>query len=354
MKRRIGTVAIGLAAVAALIAVPAAMAAYASPKLTITQTATGTVVKASLDPNDDPTAAVLIVAPNGTQLTTTQAPGTVLGPVKAIVKALDLAGADLPLEGQLIVAAPGQIPAATQAACIGPGVVPLATWVMVLTAAGQTLQVPTYLVKTGGALAQIGPAVIAICLPPPDVPVGTPGRATFGAKVYSAELAINGVFSPVTAGAWVSSWVPYTPGTGKRESRRTSHRSSDDRSWRCVHLGEGLRKGRSRYRVRHAGRAATRWRDRDGHRRLGEVEADDAQAREGIGEREVRGEVRGRDVLPRRRSRNGRVGTRGVRDAPAAPRRHPVREPDGERVRREEQGRQEEVATSQACTGAGP
>jgi hypothetical protein len=215
MKRRIGTVAIGLAALAALIAVPAAMAAYASPKLTITQTATGTVVKASLDPNDDPTAAVLIVAPNGTQLTTTQAPGTVLGPVKALVKALDLAGADLPLEGQLIVAAPGQIPAATQAACIGPGVVPLATWVMVLTAAGQTLQVPTYLVKTGGALAQIGPAVIAICLPPPDVPVGTPGRATFGAKVYSAELAINGVFSPVTSGAWVSSWVPYTAGAGK-------------------------------------------------------------------------------------------------------------------------------------------
>ena len=37
-----------------------------------------------------------------------------LGPVNAIVKALDLAGADLPLEGQLVVAAPGQVPAATQ------------------------------------------------------------------------------------------------------------------------------------------------------------------------------------------------------------------------------------------------
>ena len=50
-------------------------------------------------PNDDPTARVAINAPAGTQLTTTQAPGTVLGPVRAIVKALDLAGADLPLEG---------------------------------------------------------------------------------------------------------------------------------------------------------------------------------------------------------------------------------------------------------------
>ena len=51
MKRRIGTVAIGLAALAALIAVPAAMAAYSSPKLDVTQIATGVVVKASLDPD---------------------------------------------------------------------------------------------------------------------------------------------------------------------------------------------------------------------------------------------------------------------------------------------------------------
>jgi hypothetical protein len=212
MKGRIWTVSVGLAALTALVAVPAAMAAYTSPKLEITQTATGVVVKASLDPNDDPTAAVVIAAPSGTQLTTTQAPGAVLGPVRAIVKALDLAGADLPLEGQLVVAAPGQVPAATQTACIGAAQ-PLATWVMVLTAAGQTLSVPTYLVSTAGTQLA-GPAFIGICLPPPDVPVGTPGRATFGAKVYSAELTINGVFSRVATGAWISSWVPYRPAAG--------------------------------------------------------------------------------------------------------------------------------------------
>ena len=118
-----------LAAVAALIAVPAAMAAYTSPKLEVTRAGTGTVVKASLNPNDDPTGErVASSRPARTQLTTNQAPGTVLGPVQAIVKALDLAGADLPLEGQLVVAAPGQVPAATQAACIGTAT-PLATWV---------------------------------------------------------------------------------------------------------------------------------------------------------------------------------------------------------------------------------
>jgi hypothetical protein len=214
MKRRISTVAAALAALAALVAVPAAMAAYTSPKLEVTQTATGVVVRATLSPDDDPTARVAIIVPTGTQLTTTQAPGAVLGPVRAVVKALDLAGADLPLEGQLVVAAPGQIPAATVAQCTG-GATPLATWVMVLTAAGQTLQVPTYLVSTAGtSLAAAGPAYIAICLPPPDVPVGTPGRATFGAKVYQAQLTINGVFSRIAVGAWISSWVPYTPGAG--------------------------------------------------------------------------------------------------------------------------------------------
>jgi hypothetical protein len=179
----------------------------------VTPAGAATVVKASLDPNDDPTASVRMFVPAGTQLTTNQAPGTVLGPVKAVVKALDLAGADLPLDGQLVVTAPGQIPADTVAQCTG-GAAPLATWVMVLTAAGQTLQVPTYLVPTTGAQAALGPAYIQICLPPPDVPVGTPGRGTFGAKVYSAQLSISGVFSAVPLGAWIGFFTPYNPGKG--------------------------------------------------------------------------------------------------------------------------------------------
>jgi len=214
MKRRIWTVAIGIASVAALIAVPAALAAYTSAKLEVRQAGSVATIKASLDPNDDPTASVRIFVPTGTQLTTSQAPGTVLGPVKAIVKALDLAGPDLPIEGQLVVAAPGQVPPATQAACTG-GATPLATWVMALSAAGTPLNVPTYLVPTSGALAALGPAYIQVCLAPPDLPPGTPGRAPFGAKLYSAELAINGVFSSVPLGAWVAFWTPYKPGIGQ-------------------------------------------------------------------------------------------------------------------------------------------
>ena len=213
MKGRIWTVAVGLVSVTALIAVPAAFAAYTSAKLEVRQAGSATTIKASLSPDDDPTASVRIFAPAGTQLTTNQAPGTVLGPVKALVKALDLAGADLPLEGQLIVAAPGQIAPASQAACLG-ATAPLASWIMILSAAGQTLPVPTYLIATTGAQTALGPAFIQVCLPPPDIPPGTPGRATFGAKLYSAELAINGVFSAVSVGAWVSFWTPFNPGVG--------------------------------------------------------------------------------------------------------------------------------------------
>ena len=213
MKGRISTLVAALAAVTALIAVPAAMAAYTSAKLQVTTAGTATVVKASLDPNDDPTASVRIFAPAGTQLTTNQAPGAVLGPVKATVKALDFGGADLPLEGQLVVAPAGAVPPATVTACVGSAA-PLAIWLMQLNAAGQTLAVPAFLVGTSGPLAALGPAYIQVCLPPPDLPAGTPGRATFGAKLYSAELSISGVFSSVPLGAWIAVWTPYNPGVG--------------------------------------------------------------------------------------------------------------------------------------------
>jgi hypothetical protein len=213
MHRRIWLPAAALASVAVLIAVPSAIAAYTSAKLEVRQAGNAFTVRATLSPDDDPTASVRIHAPAGTQITSNQAPGTVLGQVQAVVKAGDLGGADLPLQGQLTVAAPGQVPAASQQACLGT-VQPIATWVITLGAAGQTLPpIPTYLVATAAG-SSLGPGFIQVCLPPPDIPAGTPGRATFGAKLYSAELTINGVFR-VTSGSWVALWTPYRPGVGQ-------------------------------------------------------------------------------------------------------------------------------------------
>ena len=213
MNRTITTALVGLASAVALIVVPSALAAYTSPKLEVTQAGTTSVIKASLSPDDDATASVRIYAPTGMQLTTNQAPGTSLGTVSALVKALDLGGADLPFQGQLLVAPPGAVPAAVQAACT-QGATPLATWLLALTAAGQSVNVPAFVVATTGAQTALGPASIQVCLPPPDVPSGTPGRAVFGAKLYSATLTVNGVFSAVPVGAWISFWTPYNPGVG--------------------------------------------------------------------------------------------------------------------------------------------
>jgi hypothetical protein len=57
---------------------------------------------------------------------------------------------------------------------------------------------------------------LVICLPPPDVPVGTPGRAQFGAKLLSATFTVSAITQPTAAGdsRWTSLWTPYNPGKG--------------------------------------------------------------------------------------------------------------------------------------------
>jgi hypothetical protein len=57
---------------------------------------------------------------------------------------------------------------------------------------------------------------LVVCLPPPDVPAGTPGRATFGAKLLSASFTSSAIIQPVASGdyRWTSLWTPYNPGKG--------------------------------------------------------------------------------------------------------------------------------------------
>ncbi len=206
--KRPWTVVAAIGSVVALVAIAAAYAAYTSPKFEATQAGTTTTIKVSVDPNDDPTAMLQIMVPSETQVTTNQAPGTALGQVKAVVRALDLAGEDLELEGQVLVAAPGQVSAAVREACVASTPV-AATWVLALSAAGLELEIPAFFVA-----AQRPSKNIYVCFAPPDVPVGTPGRAPFGAKLSSLEATFTGVFS-VTACTWRGGFFPYTPLVGE-------------------------------------------------------------------------------------------------------------------------------------------
>jgi hypothetical protein len=198
------------AALGALALAAAATAAYTKPTLKVSYAGTSARIVATADVADDSTARAVIYAPQGTTVTAGQAPGTELGTARAQVSALLLGGALLPLEGKIVVAAPGAVPSASQAACT-QGQTPMAVWVLVLEAAGQTINLPAFLLPTAGSETALGPAKLAVCLPPPDVPVEQ-GGATFGAKFLQADLLVKGVFSPVAAGAWLGVWTPYLAG----------------------------------------------------------------------------------------------------------------------------------------------
>jgi hypothetical protein len=213
MRSSIRSAVLAVAALGALALVSSAAAAYTTPTLKVTQVGSKTTIEVTQSQSDDSTAAASIYAPAGTVVTATQAPGTTLGEVKAQVTALALGGALLPLTGEINVAPPGAVAAEVQAACT-QGQAPTATWLMVLQAAGQTLNVPMYVVTTAGAETAFGPAKIVVCLPPPDIPVEM-GGATFGAKLFTATFSVAGVFSPVATGAWVAIWTPYQAGNGQ-------------------------------------------------------------------------------------------------------------------------------------------
>jgi hypothetical protein len=199
------------ATLTALALAAVASAAYTTPKLSVSYAANNvTRVVASAAVTDDATARAAIVIPNGTTITAA-GPGSTVGTVRAQVSALALGGALLPLEGNIIVAPPGAVPAASQTGCIGT-VVPQLTLLLVLQAAGQTINLPAYITPTPAGLTTLGTTQLVFCLAAPDIP--PPVGATFGAKFLSADLTLNNVFGPVAQGAWVGTWLPWNPGVG--------------------------------------------------------------------------------------------------------------------------------------------
>ena len=213
MSKRHRTTVVALATLVALALAAVANAAYTSPKLQVSYAAGNvTRIVASAAAADDSTARAAIVIPTGTTIAAIPAPGTKVGTAQAQVSALALGGALLPLAGDIVVAPPGAVPAASQTGCIGT-VAPQATLLLVLQAAGQTINLPAYIVPTSGAQTAIGSSQLVFCLSPPDIPVAS-GGATFGAKFLSADLTITGVFGPVSQGAWIGFWTPWNPGVG--------------------------------------------------------------------------------------------------------------------------------------------
>jgi hypothetical protein len=213
MKKAIRFAALTSAVFASLAFAGSALASF-SPKLVVSAAGSGpTRIGVVVSNADDPTAKVSIYVPSGYQVGAPAA-GTKLGDVTATAAAADLGGAVLPLTGELDAIAPT---AATNAAAAQCQVSPSQTWNLHLTAAGQSLEIPLFVVAGAAPEVAVGyQTKLVVCLPPPDVPVGTPGRATFGAKLLSASFTSSAITQPVASGdyRWTSLWTPYNPGKG--------------------------------------------------------------------------------------------------------------------------------------------
>ena len=175
-----------------------------------------TTIHVTVPQTTDPIAAVNVYTAAGYTVNTSQAVGTSIGSVDATAFARD-ANLVLPLSGTVVTADPASA-ANKQGSAQCTGVAQSqAVWVMNLSVAGNTLPVPVYVNPTAGAEAALGGTKLSICLPPPDVPVGTPGRSFQGAQLLDAQLTVSNVFTTPTSGAlskWETLFTPYSPGVG--------------------------------------------------------------------------------------------------------------------------------------------
>jgi hypothetical protein len=170
-----------------------------------------TTIHVSIPQTTDGIAAVNIYVPSGYGATLGQAAGTSIGNVDATALAHD-GGLTLPLSGPVTTDDPAKH---TTDAC-SPGT-NAAVWNMNLSVAGQTLVVPIYVNPTAGPATALGAYNLRICLPPWDVPVGTPGRAFNGAQLLDAKFTVNKILTtPTGAGVlkWETLFTPYNAGKG--------------------------------------------------------------------------------------------------------------------------------------------
>lgn len=237
-KRRLGLL---VAPLVVALALASAAAAGITPLFSATTTADATVVSYSQLPGDDPIAALTFFVPVDYAALLAQPDGEVVGTITADAIAADLANTPLSLKGT-IVAATAASTIATAGTTVSLGAAATvctgtathgAYWIMNLSAAGQTLQVPAFVddVPLTIPLSTVANNTITICLPPPDVPVGTPGRASLGAKLVGATLKITDVFSAAPAWyTWHATVTPYSPGTGKVNAAGTFEVQSVDKT----------------------------------------------------------------------------------------------------------------------------
>src|SRR5262245_10276358 len=201
---------VAAAALAMFVFASGALAANTA-SVAVSQDGTTSMIHVKAPQATDPIAAINIYAPSGYTAALNQAPGTNIGRATATAVSFDN-NLTLPLEGTVTTDDPAKPSAGRRSP--GPNA---AVWNLNLSVAGQQVAFAVYVNPTSGAATALGAFNLKICFPPPDVPPGTPGRAPFGAQLLEAQVTVNNVLTPPSAGGtlrWESLFTPYNKGRG--------------------------------------------------------------------------------------------------------------------------------------------
>lgn len=189
MDRRVAIVAAGTASAAAILGVTAALAAYESPRLLVSQDGERVTLDVAQSAGDDATAIARIISPIGTEVAAKPI-GTTIGAATATLVATEAGDAPISAQGALRVV--GGPPAPVTSGCTA-GERILAVWAIALAGDGFTLDLPVYALVGGDLL---------FCLPHPSA-------LDRRAKLVSLQLTLDGALDVPQAGTWISIWVPY-------------------------------------------------------------------------------------------------------------------------------------------------
>jgi len=210
MRAPLRAALVAAAIAASLVAAGSALAANTAT-IAVSSVGTATTIHINVPQTTDPIAAISIYVPAGYTANLSAAPNTNIGTVDATANGHDV-GLTLPLTGLVTT----DNPALHTSDPCSPAT-HAAVWNLNLSVAGSTLVLPLYVDPTAGAATGLGAYQMLICLPPWDVPAGTPGRSFEGAQLLDAEFTVKGIFTaPTGAGllAWHTLFTPYTPGAG--------------------------------------------------------------------------------------------------------------------------------------------
>jgi hypothetical protein len=250
--RRLG--ALGAAASAlALLAAGSAPAAHTFPKLLVHDRVGSVTIEIAHGDLDDPAAELTIYVPRGYTPSLKHPAGTRIGRAHVLVTAPDVGLAQIVLDGVVeardatatYASGDGRVPLMAAAeACTGAAE-HAGFWVVAIRGAGQSLELPLFVDPAAPPASDFAVATIRACLPPPDLPAGTPGRAPLGLELARAVLRLDRVLTSSGTGErrWRLTETEYAPGTGVANAADTAETQS------LVYVDRGVTLGRPVLRI---------------------------------------------------------------------------------------------------------